>query len=115
MLIFIIFFAVLFLLIYVHFLIKKSNVNFNFIYLNYFMLISFLVLIIAFNIPAVAHFITMIGFLPRDFLFFLGIGYLFYASFIQSVIIAQQASKLNKIIAKLSVKEAIQNNDIYKE
>lgn len=108
--------SILILLFYMHYLIRKNDINFNYIFLNYFVLILFIVIILLLMNPFIARYINeKTGFIPRDLLFCIAIGYLFYASFIQSIIIANQSSKINRIAIDFSIKEAISKNDIPKE
>ena len=89
-------------------LIRKNKINFNFVYLNYFMLLFFILLLLLFLIPQVETFILIYTkFILRDFIVAIAIIYLFYATFIQSLIIANQNKKIETIVTNISVKIAI--------
>lgn len=51
------------------------------------------------------------GFIARDILLALAIGYLFYASFIQGILIAKQNEKIDRVAQLLSVSEALDKKE----
>lgn len=105
--------AIILLLVIMSYLIKKNKINFKFVYLNFIVLLCFIAVVLILMIPQVKPFLMQyVGFIPRDFLLAVAVGYLFYANFIQGIIIAKQNEKIDKIASIISVEQSLNN---YKE
>ena len=86
--------------------VRRYKINFKFVYLNYVILIIFIIILCLLLVPNIEKFLLdYIGFIPRDFIIALSIGYLLYSSFLQSLIIAKQNEQIEKIAIILSVNE----------
>lgn len=104
--------GIIILLIIIGHLIKKNKINFKFVYLNYAVLLIFILLVAVLMIPYVSTWILeKTGFIARDILLSLAIGFLFYASFIQGILIAKQNEKIDRVAQLLSVSEALDKKE----
>lgn len=104
--------GIIILLVIMDRLIKKNKINFKFVYLNFTVLLLFIIIVLLLMIPQVSNLIVdMVGFIPRDVLLALAIAYLFYASFIQGILIAKQNEKIDRIAQLLSVSEALDKKE----
>ncbi|MGL5021644.1 MAG: DUF2304 family protein [Mycoplasmatales bacterium] len=89
--------------------IKKEKINFKFVYINYIVLILFLIvdLSLAFFPGFMEWLMNVTGIsTPSNLVFLFVLAYLFYVSFLQQVQIAKQNEQIEKMARVISVEKS---------
>lgn len=85
----------------IHKNIKKAKVNFKYVYINYLLLLFFILLLM----PPFSNILLMITQFDSaaNMIFTIVLAYLFYASFLNELTTAKQASQIEQIARELSI------------